>query len=127
VELQDYAATAATIIAALIVRAVLLNHHGRDFDAIFADLVRLRAGSLVIGIDPLFSAQSEQLATLSLRHAVPMIFRGREFAAAGGRIGYGGNNADSNRLAGVYAGRILKGEKPADLPVQQATNSAGMW
>ena len=93
----------------------------RDFDAVFATLAALRAGGLVIGVDPLFSDQSEQLGALSLRHAMPMIFRGAEFAAAGGLIGYGGSNADSNRLVGVYTGRILKGEKPADLPVQQVT------
>jgi putative ABC transport system substrate-binding protein len=94
---------------------------GRDFDRVLATLVQLRAGGLVIGVDRLFSGQSEELGALSLRYAMPMIFRGREFAAAGGLIGYGGSNADSNRLVGVYTGRILKGEKPADLPVQQVT------
>jgi putative ABC transport system substrate-binding protein len=93
----------------------------REFDTVFASLVQLRAGGLVIGPDGLFVSRSEQLAALALRHAVPTIFQFREFAAAGGLMSYGGNNTDQYRLVGVYTGRILKGEKPADLPVQQAT------
>jgi putative ABC transport system substrate-binding protein len=93
----------------------------RDFDTVFATLVRLRAGALIIGIDAFFTSRSEQLATLALRHAVPAIFQDREFVAAGGLMSYGGSVPDSYRLAGVYTGRILKGEKPADLPVQQST------
>jgi putative ABC transport system substrate-binding protein len=75
----------------------------------------------VIGNDTFFNSQSQQLAALALRHAVPTIYQFREFAAAGGLMSYGTSLADSYRLAGVYTGRILKGEKPADLPVQQAT------
>jgi putative ABC transport system substrate-binding protein len=93
----------------------------RDFDAAFATLVQLRAGGLVIGPDAFFSGRSEQLAALALRHAVPTIFQDRGFVAAGGLMSYGGSIAEASRLAGVYTGRILKGEKPADLPVQQAT------
>ena len=93
----------------------------RDFDAVFAKLIELRAGGLVIGPDVFFVSRSEQLAALSLRHAVPTIFQGREFAAAGGLLSYGSDIADSYRLTGNYTGRILKGDKPADLPVQQAT------
>jgi putative ABC transport system substrate-binding protein len=93
----------------------------REFDAVFASLGQLRAGALVIGPDPLFIARSEQLAALALRHVVPAIFSIREFVAAGGLISYGGDNPDMYRIAGVYAGRILKGDKPADLPVQQTT------
>jgi len=93
----------------------------RDFDTIFATLVRLRPGALVIGADSFFVARDEQLAALALRHAVPAIFESREFVAAGGLISYGGSVPDSYRLAGVYTGRILKGDKPGDLPVQQAT------
>src|SRR5262249_22553177 len=93
----------------------------RDFYAAFATLVQLRAGGLVIGADAFFINQSEQLAALTLRHAVPAIFVVRESVAAGGLMSYGGDLKDAFRLMGVYAGRILKGEKPADLPVQQVT------
>jgi putative ABC transport system substrate-binding protein len=75
----------------------------------------------VIGGDGFFISRSEQLAALAVRHAVPTIFQYREFAAAGGVMSYGSNTADNYRLVGVYTGRILKGEKPADLPVQQST------
>jgi putative ABC transport system substrate-binding protein len=93
----------------------------REFDAVFAKLVQLGAGGLVIGPDPFFASRSEQLAALTVRHVVPAVFEGESFAAAGGLISYGGNVADSYHLAGIYTGRVLKGDKPADLPVQQAT------
>ena len=93
----------------------------RDFDAVFAKLIQLRAGGLVIGGGPFLISRSEQLAALAARHAVPTIFQYREFAVAGGLLSYGSDITDSYRLAGVYTGRILKGDKPADLPVQQAT------
>jgi putative ABC transport system substrate-binding protein len=93
----------------------------REFDAVFATLARLRAGGLVIAGDGLFVDRSEQLGALALRHATPAIFQFREFAAAGGLMSYGRLDTDGSRLVGVYAGRILKGEKPADLPVQQST------
>jgi putative ABC transport system substrate-binding protein len=91
----------------------------REFDGVFAKLVQLRAGGLVIGSDPFFTGRSEQLAALAVRHAVPAIYAWREFAVAGGLLSYGAAITDSYRLAGNYTGRILKGEKPADLPVQQ--------
>ena len=91
----------------------------RDLDTAFAALVQLRAGALVIGNDSFFNSRSEQLAALMIRHAVPTIFQTREFARAGGLVSYGGSIKDSYRQVGVYTGRILKGEKPADLPVQQ--------
>jgi putative ABC transport system substrate-binding protein len=93
----------------------------REFEAVFATLVQLGAGGLVIGPDPFFISREEKLAELALRHVVPAVFEGRVFAAAGGLISYGGSVADSYHLAGIYTGRILKGDKPADLPVQQAT------
>jgi putative tryptophan/tyrosine transport system substrate-binding protein len=93
----------------------------RDFDEVFAKLVQLRAGGLVIGPDPFFTGRSEQLAALSVRHAVPTIYQSRRFTAAGGLLSYGADIPDAYRLAGIYTGRVLKGEKPADLPVQQAT------
>ena len=92
-----------------------------DFDTVFATLVQMRAGALVINNDAFFLSRIEQLAALTVRHAVPTISAYREFAAAGGLMSYGGSLTDAYRLAGVYAGRILKGDKPADLPVQQAT------
>jgi len=93
----------------------------QDFDKVFADLVRLRAGALVISPDVFFNTRIIQLAVLSLRHAVPAIFQYREFAAAGGLISYGSDETEYYRLIGIYAGRILKGEKPAELPVVQST------
>jgi putative ABC transport system substrate-binding protein len=75
----------------------------------------------VIGADPFFTSRSQQLAKLTVDHAVPAIYEFREFAAAGGLISYGTSIVDAYRLAGVYTGRILKGEKPSDLPVQRAT------
>jgi len=93
----------------------------RDFDKAFAKLIELGAGGLVIGTDQLLLGQSEKLAALALHHAIPAVSVDRKFVTAGGLMSYGGDVADAYRLAGVYTGRILKGEKPADLPVQQAT------
>jgi putative tryptophan/tyrosine transport system substrate-binding protein len=81
----------------------------------------LRAGGLVISADSVFLRGMEQLATLTVRHAVPAIYQYREFAAAGGLMSYGPDITESYRMAGIYTGRILKGVKPADLPVQQVT------
>jgi len=93
----------------------------RDIEAALADVIQLRAGGLVIGTDFTFTSGSEGLAALATRHAVPAVYKGREFAAAGGLMSYGSDIRDAYRLAGIYTGRVLKGEKPADLPVQQAT------
>jgi putative ABC transport system substrate-binding protein len=93
----------------------------RDFDMVFATLLKLHASALVIGTDPFFNSRSEQLAALAIRHAVPTIYQYRAFAAAGGLMSYGGSFSEPFRQTGVYTGRILKGEKPADLPVQQST------
>jgi putative tryptophan/tyrosine transport system substrate-binding protein len=93
----------------------------REFDSALASARQAYADALVISADPLFNAWSEQLAALAVRYAMPTIYQYREFAAAGGLISYGGSIKDVYRLVGVYAGRILKGEKPADLPVQQST------
>jgi len=92
-----------------------------DFDGVFAKLVQLRAGGLVIGGDPLFTTWTEQLAVLALRHAMPTIYQSRKFAVAVGLLSYGTDFTETYRLAGIYTGRVLKGDKPADLPVQQAT------
>jgi ABC-type uncharacterized transport system substrate-binding protein len=92
-----------------------------EFDSVFADLVRLRASALVIAIDSFFTGRRERLGALALRHRIPAIYQYLDFAAAGGVMSYGGSLAEPYHLVGVYTGRILKGEKPADLPVQQAT------
>jgi len=92
-----------------------------DFDGVFAKLVQLQAGGLVIAGDALFNTWTEQLAALGLRHAVPTIYQSRKFAAAGGLLSYGTDFTETYRLAGNYTGRVLKGDKPSDLPVQQAT------
>ena len=92
-----------------------------DLDKVFSTLDQLRAGALVIGTDPLFDGQSERLAALAVHYAMPTIYQTREFAAAGGLMSYGGSLTDAYRKAGVYTGRVLKGEKPADLPVMQST------
>jgi putative ABC transport system substrate-binding protein len=92
-----------------------------DFDKVFAALVRQRLTALVISTDSFFVSRAEQLGALALRNAVPAILQDRPFVAAGGLMSYGGSTPESYRLAGVYTGRILKGEKPADLPVQQPT------
>ena len=93
----------------------------RDFETAFATLGQLQIGALMFGTDGFFISQSERLGALTVRYAVPAIFQNREFAAAGGLMSYGGSDIDANRLMGIYAGRILKGEKPADLPVVQPT------
>ena len=93
----------------------------RDFDTVFATLLRLRAGGLVVASDTFFATHSEQLAALTVRHAVPAIHQSRDFSTAGGLTSYGGSFVESHRQAGVYTGRIIKGDKPADLPVQQVT------
>ena len=92
-----------------------------DFDAVFESLIKLHAGALMIAPDNLFTAHSEQLAALTVRHALPAIYEFRRFAAAGGLMSYGSSETEYYRLVGTYAGRILKGDKPADLPVQQST------
>jgi ABC-type uncharacterized transport system substrate-binding protein len=93
----------------------------RDFDAISQTLVQLRPGGLVIASDTFFATHSEQLAALTVRHAVPAIHQSRDFAIAGGLMSYAGSFMESHRQAGIQTGRILKGDKPADLPVQQVT------
>ena len=93
----------------------------RDFDTVFASLVQMRVGALVMNNGPLFLNRVEQLAALTVRHAVPTISAYREFTAAGGLMSYGGSLTEAYRLTGVNVSRILKGERPANLPVQQAT------
>ncbi len=92
-----------------------------EIDAPFASLVQLQAGGVVVGGDPLFFARRDQLVALASRHAVPAIYELGEFATAGGLISYGSSLAAAYRQTGIYAGKILKGAKPADLPVEQPT------
>jgi putative ABC transport system substrate-binding protein len=99
----------------------LLATNGREFDAAFDTLRRSGAGALVISADPVFIAKSEQLAALTLRHKLPAVHESRRFTAAGGLLSYVGNALESHRLAGIYAGRLLQGEKPAELPIQRAS------
>jgi putative ABC transport system substrate-binding protein len=103
-------------------RIVIANaSRAADFDGAFASVLVQGAGALVVAPDPFFNGHSEQLAALAAQHAIPAIAEVREFAAAGGLVSYGTTFADAYRQAGVYASRILKGAKPADLPVIQAT------
>jgi len=100
---------------------ILIAGSESEIDAAFATLVQLHAGALVVGGDPLFANLREQLVTLAASHGVPAIYQSREFADAGGLISYGLNFTAAFRQVGIYAGKILKGAKPADLPVQQPT------
>jgi putative ABC transport system substrate-binding protein len=93
----------------------------RDFDAAFARVKELRAGGLVVSNSAPFNGRSDQLGALAARYAVPTIFESPEFATAGGLVSYGASTADAWRLSGVYVGRVLKGDKPANLPVQQVS------
>jgi putative ABC transport system substrate-binding protein len=99
----------------------LLATNEREFDAAFDTLRRSGAGALAISADPVFTAKSEQLAALTLRHKLPAVHESRRFTAAGGLLSYIGNTLESHRLAGIYAGRLLKGEKPTELPIQTAS------
>jgi putative ABC transport system substrate-binding protein len=92
---------------------------GSEIDAAFGALVKLKAGALVVSGDPFFINQRAQIVTLAARCAVPAIYISREFATAGGLMSYGADLADTHRQLGIYTGKILKGAKPADLPVQQ--------
>ena len=93
----------------------------RDIKSAFEAAMEKRADALLIIVDPLFTNRPVQLAILAARHALPAIYALREFAEAGGVMSYGSNFTDSFRLAGTYTGRVLKGEKPADLPILQAS------
>ena len=111
-------ATAARILGL----EIYVLHAGaeREFDMVFARMPGLRIAGLLIGTDALFNSRSGQLAKLAADHSLPSIHTGQQFPAAGGLASYGGGLIDGYRQVGVYCGRILKGEKPADLPVQQA-------
>jgi putative ABC transport system substrate-binding protein len=92
-----------------------------EIDAAFGAIVNQKIGGLVLAADPSFNNRRDQIIALAARHAIPTIYSGRDFVAAGGLIGYGNNLADAYRRIGIYVGRVLKGDKPGDLPVDQAT------
>jgi len=115
---KDAQASAAAIGRQLEILAAGTN---REIDAAFASLVQKRANALLIGPDVFFTNRRVQLATLTVRHGIPAVYAFREFAEAGGLMSYGTSNTERDRQVGVYTGRILKGEKPADLPVLQPT------
>jgi putative ABC transport system substrate-binding protein len=92
-----------------------------EIDAAFSALVQRRADALIVSANPSFDTRRDQLLSLAARHAIPAIYAWHDFAAAGGLISYGASLGDVNRQLGIYAGKILKGAKPADLPVQQPT------
>ena len=100
---------------------VLTASTSRDIETAFAMLVEKRADALLVGPDPLFVSSRVQLAMLAARHAVPAIYPFREDAESGGLMSYGPSNTDLVRQAGIYTGRVLKGEKPADMPILRAT------
>jgi len=117
-ELRDVEVAAQTIgRRALVVKATRPS----EFNAAFATLVQAGVGALLVGGGPFFTSQRQRLAVLSARHAIPSSYTERQFAVAGGLMSYGPSQTDAYRRAGVYAGRILKGEKAGELPVDQPT------
>jgi len=117
-QLRDVQDSAAHLgLRLIIVRANTEN----DFDTAFSTVVSQRAGAILVCASPFFNARRQQLVVLASSHALPAIFEWRDFAVAGGLMSYGTSLSNAYRQAGVYAGRILKGEKPSDLPVVQST------
>ncbi len=116
--MRDIQAAASVLGLQILLSTVTAEH---DLDGVFANLGRQRPAALVVGPDPLFTARAAQIAALAARHALPAIYTTREFAEAGGLMAWGTSLTEQYRLAGTYVGKILKGAKPADLPVLQPT------
>jgi putative tryptophan/tyrosine transport system substrate-binding protein len=119
-ELQTKDVLAAASVVGLKVQ-ILKASTGREIDAAFVSLVQARTGALLVGVDALFNNRTEQIVALAADHAIPAMYVFREFVVAGGLISYGTSLIETYRQVGLYTGRILKGERPADLPVIQAT------
>ena len=117
-ETSDVQAAARTLGLKIVAQNASSSH---DIDAAFASFVQQRVNALTFAADSVFNSHRDQLIALAARHVVPTMYFAREFTLAGGLMSYGGDMTNAYRLAGVYTGRILKGEKPADLPTQQAT------
>jgi putative ABC transport system substrate-binding protein len=117
-QLKDFQAAAHSLGVELHVVNVRTDS---ELEKTFVDLSDLHVAGVIISTDPFFTSRPQQIASLTTRYAMPAVSKGREFAAAGGLLSYGADTLDTYRLTGVYTGRVLKGEKPADLPVQQAT------
>jgi putative tryptophan/tyrosine transport system substrate-binding protein len=117
-QLEDVQAAARTLARKLL---ILLASTERDLDMAYASLVDVRAGGLVIGADAFFNSRRDHFVALAARHSIPTVYPWREAVVAGGLTSYGSSLTDAYRQAGLYVGRILKGEKPSDLPVQQST------
>jgi len=117
-QLRDFLAAAQTLGVQL---QVLNVRNDDELEHAFSELSRMRVGGLVISTDPFFTSRPSKLARLASQYAIPAVSKGREFAAVGGLLSYGADTLDSYRLAGVYAGRLLDGRPPSELPVQQAT------
>jgi putative tryptophan/tyrosine transport system substrate-binding protein len=119
---EYYAKDAFSAASALNTEIKILNASTeRDLDEAFASLTKLKADGLVVAGEPFFDSQRERIVTLAARYSVPAIYTFREYVAAGGLMSYGASIVDSYRRAGIYVGRVLKGEKPSELPMQQPT------
>jgi putative ABC transport system substrate-binding protein len=116
-QVRDLQAAARVMGQQLVILNASTEH---DFDTVFASMVDKRVGGLLVGADPFLTASREQLVLLTTRYAIPTVFAWREFATVGGLMSYGTSLSEAYRQVGIYSGQILKGEKPADLPIQQS-------
>jgi putative ABC transport system substrate-binding protein len=121
-EATTYEQTANEAVRALALSLLTLTASSQaEIDEAFGSFAREKVGGVILGADPYYTGRAQQIAALAARYAIPVIYSNREFTGAGGLISYGNNLADSYRRAGIYTGRILKGDRPADLPIDRAT------